>query len=746
MCEHNKYLQPAYDIIRRYASKEKPICATEIRKRILQIYEGDKCERKTIERALENLRESFGKNENGEWINEDIKLHYDVINRKTSPICKNYWLEITSEDELSDKELMYLIDAVQYSRHISNEFADTLIRKLKIISNAAVESKFGNFRTAGSDFPTVNPEFFNNIGKINEAITNKKLITFVECEYGIDKKLHPKNGGSLTVDPACIVVANGNYYLLCTKSSSAAIKSYRIDKMKNVTVSDEDSPDDGQARKAIKNPGDYIFEHRNMNNGTVVEVTILADENILDDIIDYFGNKVRIDNYGKYGERIVIRVKSGERGIIDWAIQYGGSAEIISPLYLRSEIERRIRGLNYAYSDSSSAEIDYREAIRNAEAGRSLCLIDIDLNRFDTYRTMTKMHRLNMQRNHISDFSFLEDFRRLRDLHIAHNYISDPEVLSGLHSLHTLELDNTGITDLEFLRGLSNLKILTLHEYTLEDVEAIYSLPDLKALAVNRMTAELIDKKKLMRVYGKDFKYKVDDSSRAWSVMGIREDLPSEQRMDFEEIGRSLSGYSTFMVTDRAFKELLCENIYTGGRRLGGRREKIFSIVEGSGSNSEKVKLYENTKQFADEKYTWYVTYKGGQPASVSDVDIKSVCQISIFKKERGLKLIVTVSKARMLYKDRSESHEAMMDDMNSRIAHIRYLMDNRVGWAEVSGNLESQFRNACSIDDVVSPNELLSKKVYRMLEIDEDDYHFICLDEDGLHSVRKIVYGHIAD
>ena len=746
MCEHNKYLQPVYDIIRRYASEEKPICATEIRKRLLQVIDDDECERRTVERALDKLRNSFGKNENGEWINENIKLHFITINRKSSPIYKNYWLEITSEDELSDEELMYLIDAVQYSRHISNEVADTLIRKLKVISNASVERKFGNFRTAGSDFPTVNADFFNNIGKINEAITNKKLITFVECEYGVDKKLHPKNGGSLTVDPACIVVANGNYYLLCTKPSSAAMKSYRIDKMKNVNVSDEDSPDDGQERKAIKNPGDYIFEHRNMNSGAVVEVKLLADENILDDIIDTFGTGIRILPNENGGGRLVICIKSGERDIIDWAIQYGGSAEIVSPVYLRNEIVRRINGVYDAYSDSSSAEIQYLDAIRNAEEGRSLYLIDIDLNRFDTYRNMTDVYCINMQRNHITDFSFLEDFRRLRDLHIAHNFISNPEVLSGLHSLNTLELDNTGITDLGFLTGLSNLKTLALHEYTLEDVEAIYSLPNLKVLVVNRMTAELIDKKKIKRIYGKDFKYMVEDSSRTWRVLGIREELPQEQRMDFEEIGRSLSGYSTFMVTDRAFKELLCENIYTGGRLSGGRREKIFRITEGSGSNSEKVELYKDIEQFADEEYTWYVTYKGEQPASVSDVDIKSVCQISIFKKERGLKLVVTASKARSLNKDRSGSHEAMMNDMNSRIVHIRYLMDNKIGWAELSGRLESQFRNACSIDDVVSPNELLDKKVYRMLEIDNDDYHFFRQDEDGLHTVRKIVYGHIAD
>ena len=87
-----------------------------------------------------------------------------------------------------------------------------------------------------------------------------------------------------------------------------------------------------------------------------------------------------------------------------------------------------------------------------------------------------------------------------------------------------------------------------------------------------------------------------------------------------------------------------------------------------------------------------------------------------------------------------------MREELDSRIVHIRYLMDNKIGWAELSGRLESQFRNACSIDDVVSPNELLDKKVYRMLEIDNDDYHFFRQDEDGLHTVRKIVYGHIAD
>ena len=88
MVEHNRILNLVYEIIKRYASKDKPIDQSEIQRRILSGGPDNECDRKTISRALERLRLTYGKDENGNWCNEDIKLHYEVVYRSTSDIYK----------------------------------------------------------------------------------------------------------------------------------------------------------------------------------------------------------------------------------------------------------------------------------------------------------------------------------------------------------------------------------------------------------------------------------------------------------------------------------------------------------------------------------------------------------------------------------------------------------------------------------------------------------------------------------
>ena len=117
MIEHNRTFAVVYDVIRKFASEEKPIDQNDIIKK-LQEEPDNACERKTVARALERLRDLYGVDENGNWINEDIKLHYVVVKRDPSPIYKKYWLEICKDEGFTDEELMFLMLAVQFSRHV----------------------------------------------------------------------------------------------------------------------------------------------------------------------------------------------------------------------------------------------------------------------------------------------------------------------------------------------------------------------------------------------------------------------------------------------------------------------------------------------------------------------------------------------------------------------------------------------------------------------------------------------------
>ena len=78
------------------------------------------------------------------------------------------------------------------------------------------------------------------------------------------------------------------------------------------------------------------------------------------------------------------------------------------------------------------------------------------------------------------------------------------------------------------------------------------------------------------------------------------------------------------------------------------------------------------------------------------------------------------------------------------RYAHIRYLIYNNIGWAEVSDRLEMLFFRFCTLDEVVNPADLINNNVFSSVEIDSDEYHY-CRKINGVRKkVKKIVYGHI--
>ena len=726
MIQHNKAIDLVYNIIVEEASEAHPINQNEILAK-LQDNPDDVCDRRTVSRALDRLKEKYGMTENGEWIDDHIHLHYTTVMRSSSPIYKNYWFEFCYEDEddFTDEELMFLMDAVQFSKHIDPSNAKEVISKLAKLSHNRFSGVFEFYTNINEKNVPVRKDIFLIIGDINRAIRMHQMISFYDNRFGIDKKLHPVSDTPVEVCPFRIVVSDGYYFLLYSAKDSDVIKSCRIDRITDVTILDKTVVHTIARRNAALHPNEYLIEHRYMNTGDTVKVTLEIDRSILGDVIDAFGTKITIDPAGDSANRLTVHVKSSERDIIDWAMRYGEYAVLIDPDYLRNEIIERSERISRYYRDDNR-DIRYCEQIELAEQRHRLMLIDIDLNGQETYKHLNGIERLTLRHNGIRDFSFLQSYTDLRELVISHNGIGTPEVISRLSSLRMLTLDMTGIAGLDFLLGLDNLNRLTIHEYSLENVEAIYSLPNLRYLAVSKPVSRLIDKKRLKN----NVKFIVED--RFYMPHFMRPTLPPEDptQRPSNRLLEAMSTFSTSKVTDSFVREALCSKIYSGSRRFCGPDKKFILVDECCGID-ERTTMYKDLMQYAGSEYTWFVTYKGTPVESASDLYLKNIAAISFFKKDHGLKL---VGMARNFEVIRSPAG----------LAHIKYLMDNNIGWAEISGELERDFATVCTMQNVINPTILEENNVFPDIEIDADDYHYYRPDDSGKKNVKKIAYGHI--
>lgn len=735
MIKHNKCIDLVFDIIKKYATEDKPIGQAEILRRLKEDPEND-CDRRTVSRALNRLIEKYGKDEDGDWIDENTHLHYTIIPRGDSPILKDYWLEFCYEDDFTDEELMFLMDAVQFSKHVDKARAEEITKKLVKLSHNQYSGIFEYHTKINEKNVPVRKDFFTILGDINEAIHRQRMITFYNNVFDTDKNLHPVGDEPVKVSPYRVVVSDGNYYLLCGEKDSNVIKRYRIDRITGLVILEEKSAHSAARINAALRSNEYIVEHCYMNVGETVKVRLEIDKSVLGEVIDTFGTEIKIEPAHHTSNRLIVQVKSSEKDIIDWAMRYGEYAVILDPDYLREEIRERTGLIQRAYSDRNK-DIEYLQKIDRSRRLGYLYLDNIDLNRQYSYRELTGIKRAVFRRNGINDFSFLTDYGELTDLTISHNAISDPGIISELTNLRVLELSTTGITNLDFLRGLEHLTRLTIHEFTLENVEALYDLSSLKTLIVNKPVSKLIDRRRL-----KGVECLVANNGGFFALRRSNR-LPREENRTLRSISDDMEGFVTFEVTDASVKDALINQIYMGTERF--IRDTKFSIVESSCFGYERIDLYEDAATFTGNEYTWYITYDGPMPERLTDLDEDKIYAISIFKQDHGLKLVCLATRNHYNIEIDDPNYEQMSkSSYSASCAHIKYLLDNNIGWAEVSDGLEAEFRQIGTINNLISPAILVNHNVFRNIEIDDDGYHYNRTVEGEKKSVKMIAYGHI--
>ena len=742
MLKHNEMKDIVFEIIKNYASEDHPINQNEII-RIAGENPDYKCERRTVGRALKLLKEKYALDEDGEWPDPNIHLHYYTIARGKSPIVKGYYFTFhyEDEDEFTDDELMFLMDAVQFSKHVDQKYAEEITGKLAKLSHNRFSNVFALHTTINEKNVPIKKDFFLINGDINTAIAQQKMISFYVNKFGVDKKLHHVSDTPVEVCPFRIVVSDGYYYLLCSARGSNVIKNYRLDLLDGVTILDETFVHNTARKHAALHPNEYLIEHRYMSSGETVNVTLTIDSSILGDVIDSFGTKIKIDESDDSCNRLTVHLKSCEKDIIEWAMRYGEYAVITDPEYLRNEISERANRISGYYRNSDN-DIRYYEQVAKAEELQRLILSNIDLNGQESYKNLNDVYTVVLRHNGIKDFSFLSSYPKLINLQIYNNEIKNPEALAGLKRLVSLTLAMTGVANLDFLRDLKKLSKLFLREYSLENVEAIYSLPKLEYLVVNKPVARLIDKRRLRRVYGERLKYRVEDYTGILPIHYLSLPLEKNHNMSVRRFVEELKVYETCELTDEAVRLELSSRIYAGTKKyLFG--DKTFRFIEGSCDDDDRKRLFDDITHYTGSDYTWYVTYEKSETDDMPDIDPNKVLAISILKRDHGMRLIALAecnpSKDRT-QEGRNLDHKAFV----AIRAHIMHLMNNNICWAEVSGEIENLFIRACTLSNVLKASVLVESKIYTDIEIDVDDYHYYRKNNSGKRNVKKIAYGSI--
>ncbi len=316
------------DIIKR-TDEQHPITANEIVAE-LERY-GIEAERKAVLRDIEAL----------------VDYGYQIVTHSDNKLG---WYMI--ERDFEDWELKVLCDAVAGAQFLTKTDSKRLIGKLCNLSGENGKKLLQSVTPIESvnKNPTVSTKIY--IDTILRAIKSKKQVNFqyVYTDPNM-KKVLKHDGKHYKVNPYSLYWNNDRYYLVGNYSGYDNLSHYRLDRIRNLSVSEEDilSADELLGANSSLLIAEHVKNAFYNYSGEKICLTLRFNGYMADDLIDHFGQDIKITKSGDMYEMTVFTEESN--GLYYWLLQYGEEVTVVSPERVRTEIIRRIDNIRKNYSE-----------------------------------------------------------------------------------------------------------------------------------------------------------------------------------------------------------------------------------------------------------------------------------------------------------------------------------------------------------------------------------------------------------
>lgn len=275
---------------------------------------GVQAERKSIYDDIETLK-TFG---------------YDIVYHKGK---KGGYFLASRQFELP--ELKLLADAVQASRFITSKKSEELIRKLEALTSKFEAVKLNRQLYVANRNKAVNETIYYGIDQIHTAIAGNVKIRFQYFEWNTDKAMQLRREGEYyQVSPWRLLWDDENYYLIAFDDRDRIIKHYRIDKMLNVSLTEEIR--EGKESFDGFDLARYSRKTFGMFAGTEQIVMLRCQKHLAGVMIDRFGSDVWMRESEK--DQFLLRAEVAvSPQFFGWISGFGSAVMIESPEQVRSE-------------------------------------------------------------------------------------------------------------------------------------------------------------------------------------------------------------------------------------------------------------------------------------------------------------------------------------------------------------------------------------------------------------------------
>lgn len=269
----------------------------------------------------------------------------EIIREQRSRNCFYY----IADRKFEMAELKLLVDSVQAARFVTRKKSDGLIKKIMSLAPEDEAKQLSRQVFVTGKVKSDNETILYNVDCIHRAIAENSQVRFQYFNWTVGKKKELRHGGEFyEVSPWILSWDNENYYLVAYDGKAGDIRHYRVDKMLNLELSQQERL--GGELFANINMASYTDRMFGMFVGEEKNVRLLCLNRFAGIMIDRFGRDIIMIPADEEHFTVNVNVAVSSQ-FISWVFSLGDGVKIIGPDDVLGKVKEEVRRLRNAYGE-----------------------------------------------------------------------------------------------------------------------------------------------------------------------------------------------------------------------------------------------------------------------------------------------------------------------------------------------------------------------------------------------------------
>lgn len=233
-------------------------------------------------------------------------------------------------------ELKLLVDAVEASKFITVRKSAELIAKITSMTSASNADELNRHLYTVGRIKPENESIYYVVDTIFQAIKQKHKISFQYFRYDVQRnRIARHDGEPFIFSPYAMLYNEDKYYVLGYYAIFDKITTFRVDRMGVPQILDE------PAKPVPKDfdPADYTVNIFSMYDGDWETVELLCENNMMDSVLDRFGDEVKIEQVDTEHFKVTASV-SVSQTFFAWIFQFAGHINLAGPATVKENIKK----------------------------------------------------------------------------------------------------------------------------------------------------------------------------------------------------------------------------------------------------------------------------------------------------------------------------------------------------------------------------------------------------------------------